>query len=420
METEPIVGGELQLLQAPYFDHFQRIVALMRQRPELVLHLENASYRHFACTQCGDCCQLPWRIDVSKSYYDQWAPVLAEHPSGRFKDAFLVYPDPEPLRYAAINRQTGSYRCVFLEADNTCLIHREYGPQALSAVCTDYPRMPKSLGRHYQSRQLMNSCQAVPPLVARDPGIAYRLEEVTPPRTADPPVPGYPGRCETYLWLGLALDLLDQPQPRTQIGRWRQMLPLLEWMDGVGISAISEARLVSIRDQTFARMACWGLELPRPEARRKALGWACYFLKPYPSCASWLHQRLTDQDWPQLSLAEAELLDHYCGLYLRSRLLGLPYWDYFTGKLTPWQQLMLTGIQLLVLQALALHFRARADAPLDEAMLQRAMNVVGYRFEQKRDLSQQLQIEKLTAEECYTYTEILLSVDFAAEAGLMG
>lgn len=402
-------------LEAPYFEHMRRITRQLRAQPTLLLELESESFGEFACTKCGECCLLPWQIHISKEYYDAWSGVFAAHPSGRFADAFQILAKPSKDVYAGIARQPGGYRCVFLEPDNSCYIHNEHGPEALSVVCTEYPRMHKPMANYYSSYQLMNSCQAVPELMSRFPGLCYRFRRMPSPQPLIQPelIPDYPGRMESYLLIGLMLDLLELPQPESQIAKWRLFLPALEWMDGLGMSKLTETDLVRIRQDLGDRAGFAGLDLPDPDQQRRALQWTRVFLTDHTGSETWLKERLAKQDWPELGENEKRLLDHYLGLYLRSRILGMPYWDFFVGKLTLWQQMLLLAIQLAALQVLALYFSRNQNLPLSEQHLQRAINVVGFRLEQRKELAEELQFKNLEASQCYSGIAILLSLDFA-------
>ncbi|MEZ0370922.1 MAG: hypothetical protein ACAI44_17655 [Candidatus Sericytochromatia bacterium] len=415
LASGPIVIGELQPLTQPYFQHFSALVELLQQQPQLMLELESESFGHFACTQCGTCCELPWRIEISQSYYEEWFDVFDQHPSGRFKQPFVLKADASPATYAGIRRIAGGTSCIFLEADKSCYIHRHYGEAALSTVCKDFPRLSKIVKNHFVSHQLSHSCEIVPELLATHPGLMYRLKDMG---SARPDLSNsdtaHLGRNETYLWLGMALDLLAAPQPETVIARWRLFLPMLEWMEALGIQQVNTRQLTQLYHQLMDQLAFAGLEAPNPDWQRKGLQWGVIFLASHPGSNAWLRELLQHRHWPELSPSERELLDLYLGHYLRSRLLGMPFVDMHIGRMSLWQMHMLLCIQLLVLQCLALYYRAQDAVPLQKEHLQRAINAVSYRFEQVPELIKNLHFKDLSQDQCYSAMEVLLSVDFAA------
>lgn len=407
--------ARVEKLERPYFNALLACVQQLQAEPHLVLGLELESFERFQCTQCGDCCRLPWGIHVSRQYYEQWYPVFDQHPSGRFRRPFEQHEAPQDQSFASIRRQPGTATCIFLEPDNSCFVHTHYGEAALSQPCVKYPRMERDFGARYASRSLLHSCTAVPELLEAWPDLMARFTDSRDsdyqPRTFGSE---HPDRFATYLWLGLALDLLESPQPETQIARWRMILPVLEWMDGIGFDQITVAQMEHIYADLKSRVMFSDFA-PAPEAtQRQALDWSLSFLTAHPGVHAWLTEIQTGaQPWPELEPFERELLDRQLGTYLRSRLLTLPYTDLFLGPLTLWQQVMVLGIQMLVMQWLALYYRRQSGASLTTDHLSRAVNALAYRFEQRSKLITDFRLNSLSPQQAYQALEVMQSLDFA-------
>lgn len=414
----PETLAPLQPLQAPYFEHLQRLVAELRANPDQILELEGDSFAAFDCIQCGDCCQLPWNIHVTQAYYEQWYACFDQHPSGRFSEPFKLLDEPTPQNYASMRRKPGSHACIFLEDDDSCFIHTNHGVEALSQICRVYPRQSKYVGDQFAMRALLHSCRAVPELELKHPGISYRLQPIGggPMRVQVPQPPDHPGRDETYLWIGMMLDLLAAPQPETSLARWRRFLPSLEWMDGIGLSQLSEADLVRLYRAQMDQLAFAAFEPPpAPERQQRALDWALRLMHDHPSCKTWIQDILSGRKpWPRPSDEERARLDAYLHSYLRKRALGLPYYDNFLGKVTIWQQFLMLAMQVLALQCLALCYCSQDASPLQDHHLQRAGNAVGYHYEQRMHLLSALGFDKLSPAEAFDVLETLHAVDFAA------
>ncbi|PKL80549.1 MAG: hypothetical protein CVV27_00230 [Candidatus Melainabacteria bacterium HGW-Melainabacteria-1] len=414
--VEQVPIAETKPLSYPYFGHLRELVEQLQQAPNLVLELISEGYLNFACTLCGDCCRMPWAITLSQAYYEAWYEPLAQHPSGQYPEPFLKLEKPTETAYATISRQRGTHACVFLQADNSCWIHAEYGVEALSDVCRKYPRHIKDVGHQYAVRNLLHSCQAVPETEARFPGLYYRIYDpsATTPMIHGIAARGYPGRFETYLWLGMALDLLEAPRAGSLLSRWRLFPAALEWMDGIGMEKLQIHHLLTLYQDLMDKVDSQGLSLPDLSRQRLALEWAQIFMADHPGCTGWIQDVLkAERPWPELSEAEARLLDTQMRLYARNRLLVIPYRDNFLGNLSFWQQFMLLGIQLLCLQCLAL-YNASRDGELRLEHLQRAVNAIGFRLEQRGKLIKELGLDRLRPEQAYDSLITLHSLDFAA------
>lgn len=192
-----------------WFDFFVAQIPSLQQHPDKMLLLEWQDFQEFQCSGCGDCCKAPWRILIDQAYCETWEEHFENHPSGRFKQPFTRLENPTAENHANIRRQTDGNRCVFLEDDNLCFIHKHYGPAALPSLCQSFPRAQFAKPRHqYQLRVLTGACPDVPLLWRQ----ALPLQVTVVP--APPTHQGTPELTEKLLlWLGITLDSLLQATP---------------------------------------------------------------------------------------------------------------------------------------------------------------------------------------------------------------
>jgi lysine-N-methylase len=96
----------------------------------------------FRCigTDCEDTCCGDWDIPIDKNTYGKYQQFPREKLGSLVSQFVLVsVPDqPDPL-HARIYRGPSGF-CAFFGSDSLCSIHKEYGPQLLSATCSIYPR----------------------------------------------------------------------------------------------------------------------------------------------------------------------------------------------------------------------------------------------------------------------------------------
>lgn len=403
---------ELQPLVAPYFSSLSDLIARLRRSPQLMLYLETASYSQFSCTLCGDCCKLPWEIKVSEAYYRQWAEVFAAEPSGRFRDALVPRQEPNRHVFADFRRKPGSHECVFLESDNSCWIHKTHGEAALSEVCRTYPRSYKTVGHQYASRLLLNSCEAVPEQNARAPGLYYRLQPVThfASQQHEAGSSEFPGRYETWLLLGLLYDLLEQPLPFSVLARWGQIQTVLQTLGQVGLKQLQASHLQLLYDQLMQSLPLVG-PVPARQDQQVALKWLSTYVNMHPGLQAWLQHLQRGPLPPPLSMTSAARFNHHLTIYLRNRLLNLPYLDHFAGALNLWQHCFLITLQVCSLQALILYY-LQTEAELTDEHCYRAIQFVGRRLEQRTAFKEKRWIEDLSPEACLEGIRILLSLDY--------
>lgn len=134
-------------------------------------------YRAFQCLagKCKNSCCVGWEIDIDEDTYDYYCQVpgqfgerLRSHMKAGKENSFRLH-----------NR-----RCPFLNDANLCDICTELGEEALSEVCTEYPRFTMEYGETIEKCMSL-SCEEVGRLIFETQG-AIEYEEM---------------RCEdTYLY----------------------------------------------------------------------------------------------------------------------------------------------------------------------------------------------------------------------------
>lgn len=404
-------------LKSPYFEHFERLIAKMQRQPQKVLQLESASFAAFACSVCGECCTLPWAIRVSKSYYERWNEVFSGDP--RFDSPFVLESSRHPSSWASIRRKENSSECIFLQADQSCYIHAHYGPEALSEVCREYPRARKHMGHQYQAAYLLSSCRDVPATLVEHPQIYYRLSEPESLALAARAGQPYPGRFQSYLWLGLSLDVLNAEQPTTLLERWRELVLAWEWLDALGLEQVDLQHLGQVYHELMARLPFAGLHPTSPERVQQAWQWGSSLLRLHPGCQNWLRTRPWERPtWEPLNAETRRLLDRYMQAYACNRLLALPYADNFIADLDLWQQCFLLSLQILALQELFLYYRSQTPQEPVETQLGRALNFVGVRLEQTTSLDSFLHLSELDSSQCFEAMLTASALNFAQEQPL--
>lgn len=412
LEQFPVVE-----LNPPYFEQMLILVQELQKNPHAVLMIESASLHQFSCSQCGECCRLPWTISLTQDYYQQWYSIFDQHPSGRFKEPFTILPEANPDAYADMRRKPKSAECIFLEPDQSCFIHQHYGEAALSSVCKKYPRVIKDIQQLFASRTLLNSCRETPGFNESYGQIFCRkidLKQLGQSRLI-PSFENYPDREIGYLWMAMGLDLLRTQTAASTLARWKEMLVTLEWMDGIGLGKITVEQMQTLYHDLISRLQLLDLKPTSVQNRHKALDWSLNALNDHPGCYQWLKSIQNHQaPWPILNEEERLLLDQQIQIYMSHRLLSMPQPDLFFSNLRFWQQQMILGIQVTMLQWLCLYFRETQQTPLEKEMVYRAVNAVGLRYEQRQKLSHDLQFANLSDQGCLNSLMVLLDLDFAS------
>lgn len=113
-------------------------------------------YDEFSCIagECTGSCCVGWEIDIddaSREYYSQVPGEIGD----RLRDKLYRGEDGD-YRFRLGEHE----RCPFLNDQNLCDIYAALGEEALSEVCTDFPRFALSYG-HVMQRILSISCEEV-------------------------------------------------------------------------------------------------------------------------------------------------------------------------------------------------------------------------------------------------------------------
>lgn len=114
-------------------------------------------YKEFKCIadQCQDSCCIGWEIDIDEDTYEYYKQVEGDF-GKRLRESMEA---GEENTFVLKNG-----RCPFLNDRNLCDICIELGEEALSQVCTEYPRFVTEYGK-VQEKCLALSCEAAGRLV---------------------------------------------------------------------------------------------------------------------------------------------------------------------------------------------------------------------------------------------------------------
>ncbi len=117
--------------------------------------------KDFQCEMCGQCCKNDWLVTLDENSYQRNRRVFSERgETAEFNAAFLPLQGAScPGEYACIAKKE-SGGCWFLEGDNRCRLHREFGHEHLDSVCMTFPRYPISSARGVELTLTLN-CPAV-------------------------------------------------------------------------------------------------------------------------------------------------------------------------------------------------------------------------------------------------------------------
>ncbi len=154
-------------------------------------HQEIDGSVHFACGNCTACCDQPWRtmIDPEK------ARTLDEHDFSRHpqlagKQLYRTASSDAAGRYELAKGE--GTRCLFLDTDGLCIIHKELGPEAKPDMCLQFPFL--SARTWTCDRVSANfGCPSVqagsgPPMTEQSEDVAATVPLSSRPTNADAPV----------------------------------------------------------------------------------------------------------------------------------------------------------------------------------------------------------------------------------------
>ena len=146
----------------------------------------------FSCGSCSACCDQPWRtmIDADK------ARMLDQHDFSAYPQLAgkrFSYESPQGRDgYFELAKGEGT-RCLFLDTDGLCIIHKEMGPEAKPRMCRQFPFLPARTS--VDDRVSVNfGCPSVQadsgqPLSEQSADIADVVPLTKRPATANAPVP---------------------------------------------------------------------------------------------------------------------------------------------------------------------------------------------------------------------------------------
>lgn len=194
-----------------YLSFFQQLNHKLAQTQGLGVTLFFDDELSFSCSACGQCCEQPWGIYVSKHYYDNWAIPIADAVNLSIDDLFHRLP-PSHQAFALLKKKEATTSCILLAEDKQCLVHRLLGEAAKPEMCKVYPRLTiqaaqtNVLSSSYQSP----SCYSVAREEAGQLQLCYEWFE----QTLDKPTyfrlsaQKQVDQSAFFLWTGFALDVI--------------------------------------------------------------------------------------------------------------------------------------------------------------------------------------------------------------------
>lgn len=149
----------------------------------------------FACTGCGGCCKL-WGVSIDPFSFERARAFLENPPSPRPNAELPWYIEEDGQKYYQL---TESGRCVFLEKDNKCYLHK-HDPMLKSVVCRDFPRGGMMTPRGYEVYMSFSSPGAFLNVLTRpEPFTLVQADMPPPPENIH--VPACPIRApRDYSW----------------------------------------------------------------------------------------------------------------------------------------------------------------------------------------------------------------------------
>lgn len=393
-------------LTSPYVESFLNFSKTLNFEERETLLIEPGVVSEFSCSACGECCQRPWAISVFQDYYEKWAPILENHPSGRFADAFTVYKEPSSLKYANINRKPYANECIFLDDDRKCFIQKNYGEEALSHVCKTYPRYEQWQGA-FLGKFLASGCPDVAQLLLENPDIYAEKVRLSLPAWQNLKQRSHPlGFQNAYTWTGLTLDIASDLRytPTQNVLRINQVLKHLHTQ---ALDQITPEHLCAIGQQASKG------ELSFNESRDREGGHQL-LLRLSPSLPL-LHNYLMRIDHgeipvPRITTAEREYMNAFMQRYLMYRMLTARI-DFSMKFARFFKTYFHISLQMVFLQWLALCYRDRDQEPLNMHHLARAFAQIGYRLENAREALSTEEAEQTSVLSLLESIDMLLSGD---------
>ena len=93
----------------------------------------------YSCDSCTKCCSQPWAVVIE----EEKTKALDVHDFSAYPQlqgkAFYRTSEDAPDGYFVLNKKDGSTRCLFLDGDGLCIIHKELGAEAKPHPCLRFP-----------------------------------------------------------------------------------------------------------------------------------------------------------------------------------------------------------------------------------------------------------------------------------------
>lgn len=359
-----------------YFRLFLALANELPQRPNQGLTFWWDDFEQFECSQCGACCNRPWKIHVSQNDLEQWGPAWASLMEQPLNTLAQIETPNTPMRYAALTKQADGRSCVFLAPDLRCRIHAALGEQAKPSICRKYPITGARLDYgHFQSKGLAGSCVSVGKNLQLSQVLKYRWQQLEP-RSPMPLLPVVVGKYLDWgAWLCLTGFQLDALFATEQVGDW--LLVQGQWHGALlrGPEVLSQAAFYPLLQAFQAQTALPALE---PPALRPLLTWLIEqvlrrntVLHPL---IDWIETWKDGPDWPRLNPSEKQALNAYLKAWMQKELLLQSH--LIQGNLGLLHQLLAWGLNLLLIQLLALYERSLHGGELQRDDLSLAQNQV--------------------------------------------
>ncbi len=105
-------------------------------------------YSQFSCIggACEDSCCIGWRVDIDKNTYTNYRNNKHKELAPLFKSGIKKNETATSKDCYAVISLDENGNCVFLDQDKLCRIQKNLGAEALSPVCSNYPRNANQLG----------------------------------------------------------------------------------------------------------------------------------------------------------------------------------------------------------------------------------------------------------------------------------
>ncbi|HEY9842829.1 MAG TPA: hypothetical protein V6D23_20350 [Candidatus Obscuribacterales bacterium] len=347
-------------MTGPFYALLVQAAGQLRQQPEQQLELQLENISAYRCQRRGACCRNPWKVDVSREYFDVWGPAL-QALSGESEPVMIPYRDIEAAQgaYAWLRkRQTGSgHQCVFQAADHSCRVHAELGEAALPPICRSFPRETAQAGPQYANPTLSSACQHAAAMLDQTSDLLFELKPLGHPGSeADP----------------------SQHRARIRLGQERlvdlpEFLPWLGWMLDQVMDYRLSATTALNQIQALLSFAAMQPELALPALLaiesgsrgeiRSEPGQALELflaLSPFsdPDLERFVRLQLHTLRLPLAPLSHRQRLQRFLRHYLLRRLLNLEALSQW--PLTLPQYLFLLGFGVLTIQLLLLHYQQGA------------------------------------------------------------